>query len=373
MKSNGLLSNLGGVALSATICAMLLAPGMANAETWYWAGTNKTGDCYYWQGHTNWVNEAGIAGDPSRGDDVVFNNSGAPGAYYNCDSGGDDTGSYPYTKRVALNSVTFEVNAGTSQGNFALIGGGAGLKVIPANYNVSHWGGILLEGEGDVPVDVVEPTARINMQMRMVARPDPAGVRNPALVKKGLGELRCFIQGGTRSYDIPLTKIQQGKIDVTNGKKLTNCEFRFDGNDESARLAFGFDRAYLLHLRLGGGCSITESGDVANSAHGITSPYDLQVQFTGAPGVNPMTFSGQFYGGAGLLWNPSSADYVFIYSNAVSATTGRVDAVNGTVKLVNGASFTSLSSLGIGAFWRSNLARARACARMCSTSLLAAS
>ena len=155
-------------------------------------------------------------------------------------------------------------------------------------------------------------------------------------------------------YDIPLTKIQQGTINVTTGKKLTNVEFRFDGNDGSARLqwasAYAKNGEHLgwLPLQLDSG-AITESDDVDNSNHGLESAYDRQVQFTGTPKVNPMLFSGRFYGGAGLLWNPSSADYAFICSNAVSATTGRVEVAKGTLKFVNGASFTALSGLIVGA------------------------
>ena len=185
--------------------------------------------------------------------------------------------------------------------------------------------------------------------MRVVVRNvsnDTAGVKNPTLVKKGLGTLVSYYQVGNRAYEIPLNKIQQGRLDVTTSKTLTNVEFRFDGNDPSARLSWGYGGA-KIQFSLGTGCAITESG-VENTEHGVVCPYNQQIQFTGTPAYESQTFSGTFYGGAGLFWNPKP-NYKFVCSTAVSATTGSVSVVNGTVKLTNGASFTSLSLLSVGA------------------------
>lgn len=350
MKSKGMFSNLREAAILA-ICALAIAPLAADAETWYWVGNNKANDnYYYWDGYNNWTNANGVVGDPARGDNAVLNDNSRTTPRLVCNSNGDDTSSS--SSRKALNSILMTGNfkKGGNQGNFALIGGGEGLKVEPSNYTASNWTGILLEGEGEVPVDIVEANSTFYTQMRMVQRKDPDGKVGAVLVKKGLGTLVCFNQVGNRVYDISLTKIQQGRINVTTGKDLTNIGFRFDGNDSSARLQWGFNYNNLgmLPLKLVSG-AITESDDVANADHGLESDYDLQVQFTGTPSANPMKFSGKFYGGAGLLWSPSSSDYFFIYSNAVSSTTGHVEVARGTVKLVTGASFTALSGLKVGA------------------------
>ena len=96
-------------------------------------------------------------------------------------------------------------------------------------------------------------------------------------------------------------------------------------------------------------CGFYETNGVANTAHGFSAQNDNQVKFTGTPKQNPTVFSGTFYSKAGLNWAPGSADYTFVCSNAVSATTGQIIVEKGTVKLVTGASFTALSKLDVAA------------------------
>ena len=325
----------------------MIAPLAANAETWYWVGANvDASNKHLWSGGlNNWTNANGVAGDPVRGDTVILrDNTYQP--YMTCNSNGDD--SRTPSARVALDGIVFDGNKKScNQGNFALIGGGSGLKVLGASYAVSHYTGILLEGEGEVPIDVVEAGSEFRSQMRMIKRNDPDGKCNPTLVKKGAGTFVSFYQVGNRVYEIPLTKIQQGTLDVTTGKTLADVEFRFDGNNGSARLKWG--HASSLPLVLGSGCAISESADVANTEHGFECKYNQQLQFTGTPSVQTMSFTGTFYGGAGLLWNPGSADYSFVCSTAVSATTGNVEVASGTFKLADGASFTALTSLKVDA------------------------
>ena len=337
-----------GWAIFAMICAALFAAGAAKAETWYWVAANKNSENrYLWNGGlNNWTNSTGVAGDPSRGDNVVLNDNSRSAPYMVCNANGNDTSAT--SPRVALNSIVFDgFKKSCNQGNFALIGGGDGLTVLGSYGAVSHYCGIFVEGEGDVPINIVEAASEFRGQMRMGVRRDPDGKKTAALVKKGAGTLICYYQQGNREYSIPLTKIQQGKIDVSTGLVLTNVVFQFDGNDTSARLAWG--HVGSVPFLMGPGCAITESADVANTEHGITCKYNEQMQFTKTPGVNPMAFTGKMYGGAGILWHPDSADYVFNFSSAVSATTGGVSVVNGTVKFSNGASMTSLSSLSVAA------------------------
>ena len=337
-----------GGAIFATICALAIAPLAADAETWYWVGANKNGDNRLWHGLNNWTNANGVAGDPARGDTAVLrDNQYAPHTV--CKSSGDDWNAASSSARVPLDGIIFDGNKKScNQGNFAFICGGSGLKVLGSYGGVSHYTGMLLEGEGEVPIDIVEAGSEFRSQMRMSKRKDFDNKCNPTIVKKGAGTFVSFYQGGSRAYEIPLTKIQQGKFDVTTGKTLTDVEFRFDGNDGSARLKWGHG-SYQLPLILGSGCAISESADVANTEHGFECTYNQQLQFTGTPSTNTMTFTGTFYGGAGLLWNPGSTDYSFVCSTAVSATTGNVEVASGTVKLTNGASFTALTSLKVDA------------------------
>ena len=338
-----------GWAILAAICALAIAPLAAKAETWYWVGAKvNASNQRLWHGLNNWTNANGVAGDPARGDTAVLNDNTRSGPYMVCNSNGDDSKAASSSARVPLDGIIFDgFKKSGNQGNFALIAGGNGIKVLGSYGGVSHYTGILLEGEGEVPIDIVEANSEFRSQMRMVKRKDFDNKCNPTIVKKGAGTFVSFYQGGNRTYEIPLTKIQQGKYDVTTGKALTDVEFRFDGNYGSARLKWGHG-SNQLPLVLGSGCAISESADVANTEHGFECTYNQQLQFTGAPSIQTMTFTGTFYGGAGLLWNPGSADYSFVCSTAVSATTGTVEVTTGTVKLTNGASFTALSGLKVG-------------------------
>ncbi len=349
MKTNGMFANLKG-AVFAAIGAAVLASIAAKAETWYWVGGNVNASGQrLWHGLNNWTNANGVAGDPARGDIAVLNDNPRLGPYMVCKSTGDDWNAAASSARLPLDAIVFDgFKKSCNQGNFALICGGNGIKVLGSYGGVSHYTGILLEGEGEVPIDIVEAGSEFRSQMRMIARKDFDNKCNPTLVKKGAGTFVSYYQAGNRTYEIPLTKIQQGKFDVTTGRTLTNVEFRFDSNDGSARLKWGHG-SNELPLVLGAGCAISESADVANTEHGFECTYNQQLQFTGTPSIQTMTFTGTFYGGAGLLWNPGSADYTFVCSSAVSATTGGVEVASGTVKLTNGASFTALTSLKVGA------------------------
>ena len=172
--ASGHLFNLHGT-MGLLVLACTAAPIASFAEaTWYWKGGELDSSSHYlWQGLGNWTNEFGEAGDPARGDNVVLCDNSRPPAYNVCNSIGDDTASN--SKRVALNSIVFDgYKKSCNQGNFALIGGGAGLKVL-GDYKASHYTGILLEGEGDVPFDIVEAGSEFRGQMRMALWAATAG------------------------------------------------------------------------------------------------------------------------------------------------------------------------------------------------------
>jgi len=93
-----------------------------------------------------------------------------------------------------------------------------------------------------------------------------------------------------------------------------------------------------------------EPGTCANNSLGSSGPASKNnVIFTGTPRLNPTGFGGALSDGAGVTWNPSSEDATFVFTNAVSSTLGRLRVLNGTMRIAEGASFTSLAGIDVGA------------------------
>ena len=93
------------------------------------------------------------------------------------------------------------------------------------------------------------------------------------------------------------------------------------------------------------------------SDFGFTSSEDLPAANVILAGnhKNDLAFNGQFKGRAGLTWNPTSAEREFLLSNVVSGTKGSLKALNGVLRLAGGTSFSSLSTLEVGATGRLTL------------------
>lgn len=328
----------------AAVCAAGLS-FVSMAETWYWKGkTLDSASHYTWKEPLNWTNANNEAGTPRNGDTAVLGHTkGQNQPYMVCDASGT---SYSAANAVSCVCWPGPYTRAASQGNYLLQAGGQGLQFLVDADSGASYSGVMLMGEGEVPIYVKYPNRNLVMQMRVLKKADANGKCNPILVKKGPGIFSCFYQGDNKPYDIPLTLIQQGVFNLTTERVLDGIQIRFDGDDPSQILEFNYSSTYHQDLTLKNG-AITETNGVANAAHGIRAAYDHQLHFTGTPKVNPMVFSGTFYGGAGLSWEPVDANYVYVYSNAVSATTGRLDVVKGTVKLVQGASFTALGGLSV--------------------------
>ena len=309
---------------------------VASAETWYWSPKTKSGNYYYWNAN-NWTNAAGTVGRPALGDTAVLGwGTATDYAYQVCNSAVGN----------ALHEVRFEGNKVISmnQGLLCLQGGGGGLQYMHSSNCGGNWMGLRIVGSGEVPIHIDKSSATYALQGQMTCQ---GGV--PTLIKTGSGKFVCFNEAGSRDYTIPLTLIRKGSIDITTAKSVSGVTFAFDGNDESQRIYFSsYNANHDLDLVLNN-IGFYETNGVNNAAHGFSSPKDKQVKFTGTPKQNPTVFSGKFYSNAGLNWSPNSADYVFVCSNAVSATTGQMIVGKGTVKLVTGASFTALSKLTISA------------------------
>ena len=315
----------------------------AFGENWYWSPTEKNSESrWLWTNANNWTNSLGArgVGYPNTGDKVFLGQYAKPSA----------TEAYsPNGSSRFFHTVQIGPHTGVSinQGGYGLQGGGGGLQYL-ANANcIGNWSSIFFSGDGEVPINIDRNVIySMQSQMHVVSG-------NPVVIKQGLGQFNCFNEGG-RLYDLPEVRIQQGTWNMAN-KSLTisNTKIVFDGNDTSARLKYSYTDKWHNDLLLKNSAILEENG-VENTDHGIVCDYDHQVHFTGTPLANPMVFSGKFYTCAGLNWDPSTDDKVFVCANAVSETTGRILVKKGSVKLVTGASFTALSELSIasGAFFQ---------------------
>lgn len=307
----------------------------AFAETWYWSPTVKSGSNYPWQNAANWLNSANQrnVGYPAAGDTAVLGDTASSSG----------TGTHTPDSNRALYEIRIGPGkaVGMNQGDYTLAAGGRGLQYLANSTLTGNWGGMRFAGDGDVPINVSN-NVTFAMQMRMWVNSG-----SPRIVKQGKGEFVCYNQNAA-NWNVPEVRVQQGAIDCSmDSGTISNCRFMFDGNDSSQRLTMGYSNHKGLNLN---NCGLYETNGVANTDHGFDDRgKGYQVSFTGTQKLNPTVFTGKFYQKAGLKWNPSSADSVFIYSNGVSAAAGVVTVAKGTVKLVNGASFTNLAELQVSA------------------------
>ena len=295
---------------------LLAAASPAAENVWHWRAEKK-GSYYLVSYPENWTNEIEtITGTPPRGARVVIDAAGAS----------TNNGEHPPWGEVDWRS-------GSASQFFLCVTSGAPIKVRCAPFATS---GLYLYGDGETFID---SDRDLNFQKNFTAKEG-----SPTFVKKGSWKLTCFYQGNSRDYSFPLTKLQEGTLNISTYKVNENIEIRFDGPLQS-RLEIGVSDSRGKTNLTFKSSALTESADAINSDHGVTSSYDLQLCFTGTPKVNPMVFTGKFLGSAGLQWKPDSSDYAFVLSNAVSTTTGRFYVSNGTVRVTSGAGFSNLPLL----------------------------
>ena len=288
-------------------------------NVWHWRPQTKTGDYYRVTTSDNWTNETeSITGTPPRGARVVIDAAGVSTANNPHDPWGD---------------VTWK--SGAASQYYLCVTSGAPIKIMASG--LFHTSGLYLYGDGETFID--SAVSEIKFQKAFKAKEG-----SPTFVKKGSFKLICFCEGGDREYTFPLTKLQEGTLNISTYRVNENIEIRFDGPFQS-RFEIGVKNAKGNTNLTFKSSALTESADAINSDHGVTSDYDRQLCFTGIPKVNPMVFTGKFLGSAGLQWKPDSADYAFVFSNAVSTTTGRFYVSNGTVRVTSGAGFSYLPSL----------------------------
>ena len=315
-----------------TLTALWTAP---KTRTWNPTKTTANGSSsyYYWNTPENWLDESGATGMPKIGDTVVFSQKSATAYRVS-----DDNANNP------LYECRFEADATTTwnQGSVALLAGGNGLQYLRKADSGSNWAGLRVVGDGIIPVNIVN-NYQFVMQKGVLLGSLSGYSPTPIVVKTGLGSVVNFNQSGNYTYTLPMTRIQEGGWDITMQNTLTDCVISFDGPAEK-RLTFCYS-SYTTDLKFNGG-GICEINDAAN--HTIeANNKNGRVVFTGTPKFNPMVFSGRFTKGAGLVWSPTGADSVFVCSNGVSDTAGQLQVTKGTVKLVDGASFTALAELAV--------------------------
>ena len=331
-----------GFANSPEIKVVLSAP-LALAATWtttkyrYWNPTvqtqSGTSKFYYWTTAANWRDAAGATGMPASGDTVIFGSDSKGSAAYRVSN---DSTANPLYEVCFSNKTTVSVN----QGSFALKAGGKGLQYLRNANNTGNWSGIRLCGDGEVPVHIGNNVTYAMQKACLL------GNGKPTVVKTGPGTFVNCNEAGNYDYTAPTTLLREGTWDISITKVIDGCVIGFDGNDGSQVLQYGYASHSLpLQIKNGG---IFETNGVANTTHAISANgKDQQVIFTGTPKFNPMVFSGRLIKGAGIKWSPSAADCTFVFSNAVSDTSGRILIDKGTVRLTCGASMTNLTEVSV--------------------------
>ena len=254
-----------------------------------------------------------------------------------------------------LQKVVFNANNTIHQGYVSLLGGGEGLVMTFVD-NMTWWAGLHVAGTGEVPIDVPSGATFANQK----------GVRTEGttkdvtLVKKGAGHFNTACEGGN-IYQPLRTKLQGGMLTMRSTDTSVGHEFIFDSNDPDLLLRFcNYVKNDVNNYRdwtIQDGALI-ESEAVDNTTHGLTSDSSnnhlYYLRLTGTPKLAEQRFTGQLYATAGIAFLPGAkqaggADYVFTFAKAVSTAGGAIAVTNGTVRLAEGASFTGLQRLDVGA------------------------
>lgn len=287
----------------------------------------------------NWKTEAGVNKKPAQGDVLVYDRS-------------DQTTAQPTAQGVRLGGIWYrKAMAAMNQGQIWIQSGGLGLTNSVTSGSASWYCGIILYGSEEFPVYLGGST-QINFQRYFDQNDGGAAT----MVKRGSGTL-AFQDASNWAHDKRATwkksRLEAGtlRFNITGyggnaldaqmfpaGHELT---FADDGTSSGVTFSIGTHDLELLDITL------REASPLAAPNHAFTcdSGRTVTLRMNGTPGLNPMGFGGRLLGGCGMIWNPSSSDNVFVFSNAVSTTTGNLVVSNGTVRLEHGATFRSLASL----------------------------
>ena len=319
MKTKLLVVGLGSLAV---------VSALAEVKTWTWNGVTKHVSQPSWGADPNvadnWTDGDGNHGIPGRGDTVYLPKQGLQ-ITSNNGATKNPWGDVYWTGSSAMQF-------------FLCVETGHKLQI---NANYVGTSGLYLYGNGETEIESPN-NADLGFQKAFLSKEG-----SPTLVKNGKWKLTCFYQAGnTRVYSIPYTKLRGGTLNICTSNPQSGLTFYFDGTNETAPQCFEYTLsgtyAYDLTLK---NSAIIETNGISGSWHSISSKFGYQLVFSGTPLVDPMVFSGKFINSAGLNWSPDSAEKTFICSNGVSTTTGKMTATKGTLRLVDGASFTQLGEV----------------------------
>jgi len=123
--------------------------------------------------------------------------------------------------------------------------------------------------------------------------------------------------------------------------KITNSYVRFATSDATLRLVKNKDGDGIW---FGNGATFGQANGVMGTV--TTTGGEAWLRFYDTPGAAEQTFTGRLRGQSCFLWSPSNISS-FVFSGATSDTTGSLIVSNGTVRLEDGAKFTSLAKVVI--------------------------
>ena len=318
--------------------AVLLSPGFA--ETWYFNPTKNeiyaSTSCYDVNNAANWTNSVGETGVPADGDTVVIDKPNWWGKITSKNNVTRKWGEIWWNESYLTHQYWLCFRA---------------TSVVHLRTSVfQESGGMIVYGEGEFEID---STANITFAKDISNRHDNQSdytTGGATFVKTGPWKLTCFrggSYGSNRDYGINYTKLREGTINLTTTRELSGKSFMFCGPLKS-RFEIGTSDSPTSDLTLSNS-TLSEDNEAIGSDHGFTSSYGRKLIMKGTPGANPMVFTGKFFGDFGFEWNPDSSSSEFVFSNAVSETTGDIVVGNGIVRFSKGAGTSALGSMTVGA------------------------
>lgn len=327
------LESIGKSARMAAVLACLAAfQATAAINYCYW--TNATGD--------NEIREAGNWKDAGGNvlttapviSSSVSDTKGSILVFTNCQGTLTSSANYQYYGYVFGDGA--KVTLGGSK-SFYIYNGGV---THTGNYTNMLGYTVYLRSATNV-FDIVNANAMVEFNNSL------QGGDSRVLLKRGKGTLKVPNSYGSSINNISEILMQGGTFTLSTRDaniKLTDCTITFDGNEPSyIKREKNNDPCTVLPIS--GGC-VRETESVDNTEHGFTDdgkPYTLV--FTN--NVTDSYFSGTIYSKLSFFWGPSDGSQTFTFAKATHPTTGSLTVSNGTVRLENGAKFTSLASVRV--------------------------
>lgn len=338
---------MGKLAVMVSVAVVMV--GAVSAENLYYTpastatATNKFGRFVY--SSENWKTAAGDYKYPADGDVLIYQGGGQMTAQ----------GVSGYKASHVSGIIYAGKTAAMSQGKMHFASGGVGLVLTNTTGSATEtwYLGANIYGSDELPL-YVHSGATWSFQ-RYFWQSDGGSA---TLVKRGTGKVQFYDSSNSASNERATwkkTRLEAGTFmwciyGVDGDKTCPDAQMFPVGHelvfaDQGSGVTFSiYDRD--LELK---DITLREASPLAAPNHVFTSrnTTNVNLRIIGTPGLNPMGFGGKLTERVGVLWNPDSADNVFIFSNSVSTTTGDLLVSNGTVRLEKGASFTQLSKLAI--------------------------